>query len=153
MRTAAEREVPTRPTMNVEAVGFVKVTFVAIRRGEHQQQCAARGHGFSVKVDIFRDPPGDVGSGRFEAQQFLDGGRDQRRIVNEIPALVRVFAEHLAHPPEQPTVISIYGGAWMAMLGLCGAMFQVGCSSLSMPEQAELPELIEDSAKNEISAT
>ncbi len=39
----------------------------------------------------------------FVAQEFLDGVRDERAVLEDLSALVGVLGQYLAHPAEQPT--------------------------------------------------
>ncbi len=48
------------------------------------------------------DVAADVGRGRLEAEQLLDGVRDQRAVLDELAALVGVVGEHLAGPADEP---------------------------------------------------
>ena len=98
----AEREVPAESPVDVEAIGFVEVPLVAVRRGDHEQHRAAGGHVCPWILDVVGDLPGDVGPGRLEAQQLLDRVGDQRPVLDDLLALVGVLGQHLAHPPEQP---------------------------------------------------
>src|SRR6185312_13664266 len=101
--SAAESQVTTRPTADVEPVGVLEVPFVAVGRGEHQQYRTAGRHDPLLERDILGcDVARDVWPGGLEAQQFLDGRRDQGVVFGEFLALVGVFGEDFAHPPEQP---------------------------------------------------
>src|SRR4051794_25141010 len=54
-----------------------------------------------MPFDVIHDVTGDVRSGWLEAQQLLDGVRDQRAIGDQLPALIRMLAENLAEPAEK----------------------------------------------------
>ncbi len=59
------------------------------------------GHRLAVELDV----PGDVAShvwrGRLEPQQLLDGLRDQRRVLDQLAALVGMLGENLSGPTDQ----------------------------------------------------
>ena len=49
-----------------------------------------------------RDVAPDVRRGRLEAQELLDGVRDERAVLDQLAALVGVLGQHLAGPADQP---------------------------------------------------
>ena len=75
---------------------------VADRGADQHHHHAALGHGLAVVLDVAGDVAGDVRRGRLEAQQLLDGLRDQRRVLDQLAALVGVFGQHLAGPADEP---------------------------------------------------
>ena len=79
-----------------------ELAVVAVGRADEHHHHAALGHRLAVVLDVAGDVAGHVRRGRLEAQQLLDGLRDQRRVLDELAALVGVFGQNLAGPADQP---------------------------------------------------
>ena len=89
--------------MDVENIAVGReLAMVAHSGADQHHHRAALGHGLAVELDIAGDVAGDVRCGRFEAQQLLDRLRNQRRVLDELTALVGVLGQNLACPTDQP---------------------------------------------------
>ena len=54
------------------------------------------------KLGVLGDVATDVRCGRLVAQQLLDGGVDERPVLDDLAALVRMVGQHLAGPADEP---------------------------------------------------
>ena len=54
-----------------------------------------------MELDVLGDVAADVRRRRLEAEQLLDGVRDERRVLDQLAALVGVLGQHLAGPADE----------------------------------------------------
>ena len=71
-----ECEVSGRVPGDVEAVGAIPPSFVAVRRREEQQALAARGQGHPVQGDVTGEEAGERLGARVEAEHLFHRDRD-----------------------------------------------------------------------------
>ena len=79
-----------------------EAALVAVGGADEEEHGAAGRHGLAVELDVLGDVAADVRTRRLEAQELLDGVRDERRVLDQLAPLVGVLGEHLARPADQP---------------------------------------------------
>jgi len=77
-----------------------ELAVVAIGRTDQHHHCAALRHCLPVVGDVPGDITSDMWSRRLEAQQFLDGCGDQRRVFDQLMPLVGMLSQNLAGPTD-----------------------------------------------------
>ena len=77
------------------------LSLVAVGRPREADEGTAGAHGLAAQLDIGRDVARDVGRGRFEAQELLNGVGDERPVLDQLASLVRVLRQNLAHPADE----------------------------------------------------
>ena len=75
----AEGEVAARVAVDVEPVAIRELAVVAVGRPGQEEHRAALGDRVAVELDVPRGAAPDVRRGRLEAQELLDGVRDEGR--------------------------------------------------------------------------
>ena len=98
-----EREVRRVFAVDVEHVGRVVVTGVAVGRADQEQHGAARRNGRAVVLDVVGDDPCGGVAGGFEPQRFLDHLGDERAVLHDVTTLVGVLGEELGEPADEPS--------------------------------------------------
>jgi hypothetical protein len=98
----AEAQVVVDRAVDVEAVAVGEVAVVAVGRRVEQEHGAARRHLLAVPLHVFGDVPGLHGRRGLEAQDLLDGARDQPAVGGQLGPLVGVLGQHLAGPADEP---------------------------------------------------
>src|SRR5438034_1775999 len=78
-----EGQVRVRGPSDVEAVGILEYVGITVRRAEDEAQLGATGDLDPVELERLEDPALEQLQRRVEAQQLLDGGRDQAVVVAE----------------------------------------------------------------------
>ena len=98
----AEGQVTDVVAVDVEDVGLLEATIVAVRRRHDRQDGAARGHGDAVTVDVLHHVPRRRVPGGLVAQRLLDHAGDERAVGDDSLALLRMLGEDLGQPADEP---------------------------------------------------
>ena len=97
MDPAAEGQVWLAVSRDVEPVGVLERSRVAVSGAEDQDQGLACAQHSSVQLVIHEDPPESRLHRRVLPQQFVDGGRDESGVLAQPRELPRV-AQQGQHP-------------------------------------------------------
>ena len=82
--------------------GLLEAALVAVRGSVQEQHDRVLRNGLTVVLGIARRIATLNRRWRLEAQHLLDGGGDQRPVVDDLPALVGMVGEKLRREPDQP---------------------------------------------------
>ena len=108
MAADAEAEV-LGVAIDPEAVGLVELECVAIRRGIEQKHILPLLHRHSLVHEILRQCTGEGLHRRHHPHHLLDGGRNQRRVVDELSALLGILDQQL-HPSRHAVAGRLVAG-------------------------------------------
>src|ERR1700741_4291456 len=90
MGADTERQMLVRFAPDIENVAvWRELAVIAVRRPDEHHHDAARGDALAVVFDVAGDVPGNVRRRWFEAQQLLNGRRNQRPVRDQLTPLVR----------------------------------------------------------------
>ena len=102
MDAIAEREVMPRLAMDIEPVGILEPTLIAIRRRRQQQHDTAGFHDLAMVLDVLGDVARLDRRRALVTQQLLDRFGIEGRILDQLASLVGMLGQHLAGPSDQP---------------------------------------------------
>ena len=101
MQSEREREDAARLAVHVEPVAVGETAVVAIGGGQDADEHASRGNDLPLELDVFQGEAGHLRPGRFVAEDLLDGIRDERRVLDQVAALVGMIGEDLGRPANE----------------------------------------------------
>ena len=93
MDAGTEREMSVREAMDVDAVGVVELLGVVVGSTPQQQHTVVGGHVLAAKGRVLRQCSGKAEDGRIEAQELLDGVREQVRVRGQFTAQLRMLGQ------------------------------------------------------------